>query len=658
LLPEALRASPAPAPGGSGGPRRAKMPRPATVHELGENSPMVSFEQGGMTVVMDRDAFDYTYGDADGPDPAQRDLDALLPRVTRVCVLEGAMFRGRAMGGPILIDTRDADALRKLASCLQIVEDPQTFGHCSCLGGPTMELYAGPEHLATIGLQHGRAIRWKQWYHDAQLQDGGHLSRWLHEQGVEPARLEGIFQRGDNFLYAEASVPSAPQKEAQQLCSQARERAQAGQLAEALQLSTQALGLEPDHEDAYALRAQVNYHLGRSAEAAADCTAAIDRGLRHPEVYFLRAVALDDAGRTDEALADCSMALHLNPEHAGAFNSRGLIRARLGRPEEALADFAEAIRIAPEWILPRVHRAQLYHGRGELDAALADYNQAVALVQQAAPSAAVADNDAMLALVYCRRGEARYDQFREEEAEADFAEARGRHPETAAHYLGEMGLRRSKYEKSREAFAELVRLRPQDAQGYLGRGMAQEALGDLEGAGADYSAAIGLQPEGGSGYFLRARVRQRQGRSDDALADLSEHLRLHPQDVMACLTRSALHKERKAWAAALEDLNAAHRGAPESPEVCNQLAWLLATCPDPQFRDGARSVTLARQACQATGWNHPSCLDTLAAAFAETGARDEALLWQAKAIELSPKELNSERQARMELYRAGQAYRE
>src|SRR5262245_35456201 len=77
-LPAELRAATTTATkpaSGSRGPGRIKMPRPANVRELGTNSPLVAFDQGGMMVVMDRDAFDYTYGDADGPDPAQRDLD-------------------------------------------------------------------------------------------------------------------------------------------------------------------------------------------------------------------------------------------------------------------------------------------------------------------------------------------------------------------------------------------------------------------------------------------------------------------------------------------------------------------------------------------------------------------------------------------------------
>jgi tetratricopeptide (TPR) repeat protein len=615
---------------------------------------MAVFDQNGMTMIMDLDAFDYTYGDADGPDPAQQDLDNLLPKVTRVCVLEGAMFQGRAMGGPVLIDTCDAKAIGDLASCLQIVEDPSTFGHCSCLGGPTMELYAGAEHVATIGLQHGRAIRWKQWYHDAQLRAGDRLTRWLHNQGVAPAKLKAIYQRGDNFLFQSPAL-SERQKQAQQLCSQSQECAQQGKLAEALELCTRAVGLDPEQAEAYALRGQIHYDLGRLPEAAADCSAAIGRGMRHEEAYFIRAAALDYAGRTEEALADCSMALHLNPDHAGAHNSRGFIRIRLGRFDEALGDLSEAMRLAPDWYLPYMHRAQLYHNRGELDSALADYDRAVERVSPPRPGG---DEDPTSALLYCRRGDARHDQFREEEAAADFADASRRHPAAAADYLGDMWLRRNNFGRALEAFSQLIDLRPEDAQGYLGRGFAHEALGDLAQACADYSTAIGLQPDAGAGYMMRARVQHRLDRADLALADVSEYLRLHPDDAMAYLFRSSLHKEQKALTAALEDLNAAHRIAPNDPQVCNNLAWMLATCSDARLRDGSRAVVLAKQACQATDWKHPYCLGTLGAALAETGAFQEAIHWQTEALNSYPEEEKAAGRARLELYAARQPYRE
>jgi tetratricopeptide (TPR) repeat protein len=60
--------------------------------------------------------------------------------------------------------------------------------------------------------------------------------------------------------------------------------------------------------------------------------------------------------------------------------------------------------------------------------------------------------------------------------------------------------------------------------------------------------------------------------------------------------------------------------APDSPRMLDQLAWLLATYPDSNARDGAEAVRLASRACELTDRRVPAFLATLAAAYAE--ARD------------------------------------
>jgi hypothetical protein len=45
-----------------------------------------------------------------------------------------------------------------------------------------------------------------------------------------------------------------------------------------------------------------------------------------------------------------------------------------------------------------------------------------------------------------------------------------------------------------------------------------------------------------------------------------------------------------------------------------QLAWLLATCPADDLRNGAQAVRYARQLCPQAGSCPPDYLDTLAAA--------------------------------------------
>src|SRR5262249_13376188 len=158
---------------------------------LNDDSTHLLIDHGnGAVMVMDREMFDYLYEESRAPDPAQRHLDELLPRVDRVRALASSMFRGRALGTEVTLDTTDPKPLAAFRQALRIVEDPLTFTHCGCLGGPTLELYADQELVATIGLQHGHSIRRVEWKHDARLRDGQALTDWLTRQGIEPALLD------------------------------------------------------------------------------------------------------------------------------------------------------------------------------------------------------------------------------------------------------------------------------------------------------------------------------------------------------------------------------------------------------------------------------------------------------------------------------------
>jgi Flp pilus assembly protein TadD len=69
--------------------------------------------------------------------------------------------------------------------------------------------------------------------------------------------------------------------------------------------------------------------------------------------------------------------------------------------------------------------------------------------------------------------------------------------------------------------------------------------------------------------------------------------------------------------------------------MLNELAWLLATFPNPSARDGQEAVRLAERACVMTNRTDPPLLATLAAAHAEKGNFPNAINTARNALTLA-----------------------
>lgn len=98
---------------------------------------------------------------------------------------------------------------------------------------------------------------------------------------------------------------------------------------------------------------------------------------------------------------------------------------------------------------------------------------------------------------------------------------------------------------------------------------------------------------------------------------------------------------------------------PRWPEAANNLAWLLATAPDPALRNTSQAVDLAEWACTMTQYRDANMLDTLAAAYAAAQRFPQAALIAEKAVAAARGAGNADHAARiakrLEGYRAGRA---
>lgn len=102
------------------------------------------------------------------------------------------------------------------------------------------------------------------------------------------------------------------------------------------------------------------------------------------------------------------------------------------------------------------------------------------------------------------------------------------------------------------------------------------------------------------------------------------------------------------------------RFIPFDPSVTNNLAWSLATDPDPAKRDGARAVALAEDACRRMVQRQTVMVGTLAAAYAEAGRFEEAIATAQDACRMAEENgetnLLQRNKELLELYRQHSAY--
>jgi protein O-mannosyl-transferase len=166
-------------------------------------------------------------------------------------------------------------------------------------------------------------------------------------------------------------------------------------------------------------------------------------------------------------------------------------------------------------------------------------------------------------------------------------------------------------------------------------GCALLEQGQVPSAISNFESALISQPNYPQVYYNMGRAFL-TNRQPDVAVDCFQHaLALDPNvaEIHYKLANALVQLGRPA--AAITEYSKTLQLRPDNDEAANNLAWLLATCSDRSLRDGAKALTLARQASEHSHDQNPRILGTLAAAYAETGQRADALAIVQHALQLA-----------------------
>lgn len=366
-----------------------------------------------------------------------------------------------------------------------------------------------------------------------------------------------------------------------------------------------------------------------------------------PEAQYLLGRLYAHLGETDKALAALDAAVRMTESEPAARSKALMIRANV-RKDPALrqADFDEAVKLTPSEPDVLRFRGMQYMTQNNLELAIADFNAAIAL-------------DPKDAETYEARGMAEAGSGKLDESLASFTKAIEIEPKspTALTHRARIRAMKSDIPGALADVEEAMKLQP-GSQALLLHANLLAASGKFEQALGELNVLRQVMPDSPDVLLQLAAVHQAARQPQKAIEIYTQLLGANPQNVAAFRGRADAHLNQGQQAEAVADYEEALKIDGKNSGVLNNLAWVLATSPKDDLRNGQRAIELAKQACEVTEYKQAHILSTLAASYAETGDFDNAVTWSKKAVELGGDPTKDQLAKELESYEQKKPWRE
>jgi tetratricopeptide (TPR) repeat protein len=239
----------------------------------------------------------------------------------------------------------------------------------------------------------------------------------------------------------------------------------------------------------------------------------------------------------------------------------------------------------------------------------------------------------------------------------------------AQRFFSATALESERLSEALEPAERAVQLAPSSSDAHAQLGAVRFKQNDFEGAASEARRAIELGGENRFAYAVSFTSLRRLQRDQEAIEVARNALALSPFDselhyrlalaagqtgdfataaeqfgyalLLQPKNTDAADGVRMAMRFAAKSPNAPQQlatiaaAAPDSPVLLNEIAWLRATAPASNLRNGAEALRLSERACFIAGDKQPMLIATLAAAYAEAGKFPEAIAAAQNALSLA-----------------------
>jgi len=231
-----------------------------------------------------------------------------------------------------------------------------------------------------------------------------------------------------------------------------------------------------------------------------------------------------------------------------------------------------------------------------------------------------------------------------------------------AHYnLGIFLNEKGTVDKAIAHFQKALRINPDFAPAHINLGDALLQKGSIDEAIGHFQKALRINPDFAEAHINLGNALLQKGSKDEAIAHFQKALRINPDFAEAHINLGDTLLQKGNIDEAIGHFQKALQIKPDSAEAQNDLAWVLAACPQASLRNGNQAVQLAQRANQLTLNGNPAVLSTLAAAYAETGRFPEAIETAQRAVQLAETQSNTklanDLRSQMKCYQAGLPFR-